>query len=266
MALGRALLFSVVAGALLLGSAPPAAADGGKGVITLSDGDWGMGRPLAYLASHRRTLEIARSRLQGCYELALAEFARTSTEVDADIAIAANGEVASVTVSSHGAVGEATLRCVRHRLANLQFDPPGGTGVALRVAIVMGEPAAEEQPALPFRVESELNGQRLALGPIVMRLSAPPASPAAAATRLAKNATEACAKSRAPARAVVVTARLFVTEDGGIAKAEAASLEPGGEPIAKCLREAKWHGDGLKVERVEVKLAVSPKGEVSFAR
>jgi hypothetical protein len=264
VAVRRSLSALLVLGSLLFARAGDADEKKG-GVITLSD-EGGIGRPYSYLAPFRRVLDGARRPLTACHELALAEYADTSTEVDAEIMIAPNGDVSSVAVSSRGAVGESTLRCVRHVMERLQFNAPGGAGWVLRAAIVMGEPHPDDQPALPFRVEPDLTASRPTLGPVVLRLGGRQPRPASAAVRQLKIVTEKCAASNKPARGVIVVARVFLTDEGQIVRAETTTTDEAGGTIAACLREAKWHGASTKVSRVEVKVAIAPNGEVSFAR
>jgi hypothetical protein len=233
------------------------------GVITLSGDDFGWARPYASLANHRRVLASARHSLMACQDLAFAELTKTAAEVDADITIAPNGEVSSVTVSARGVVSEGALGCVRRRLATLAFDAAGGSGLVLRVAIIMGEPPAEERP-LAFRIDSELVAHpRLTLGPIVARLSAPAPSPFAAPMRLLRSAAEACAKSSMLAAPASVTAQMFATPDGEIAKMDVTAGE-NGDAYAKCLREVKWHSATPRASRVEVKIRATPSGEVTL--
>jgi hypothetical protein len=264
VAVRRSLSALLVLGSLLVVHAGDA--DEKKGVITISEADGGMVRPYAYLFPFRRVLETARRSLTACHEVALAEYEDTSTEVDAEITIAPNGEVSSVAVSSRGAVGESTLRCVRHVLERLQFDAPGGSGWVLRTAIIMGEPHPDDQPALPFRVDPDVSGGRVTGGPVVLRLGARRPRPSSAAVRQLRIVTEKCAASNKPARGVIVVARVFITDEGQIVRAETTTTDEAGGAIAGCLREAKWHGASTKVSRVEVKLAISPAGEVTFAR
>jgi hypothetical protein len=248
-----------VLGALFV--ARSGAADPPKKQIIVIDGD-GFGRPAEILGHFRRVLEAARPSLTACHEIALAEDPATAVEIDADVRLAPNGEVTAVSLTPRGAVPEVALPCFRRRLASLIFEPPGGGGVTVTVALLLGDPRPEPRPPLPFRVDRE--PATMTLRPIPLRLTATPPAPAFRAVRAAIGALKTCAASSRPARPVVVEAHLLVGDKGEVARLQAAG-PPEGEGLARCVALMAWPAPHGVLARVDLRLSVGPDGEVSLA-
>lgn len=260
---GTRSLWLVALGALLVtgrGAAePPPPA---KRVITMHEEQW-WSRASSSLTTYRRVLEGARLGLTACHELVLSDTPRATAEIDASMTIGPNGEVETATLTTAAAIPDASLACFRRRLVTLSFDPPGGGGVILRVALLLGDPAPVGRPSLPFHVGTPMT--KPVLGPVLFHLTAKPPAPSFRAVRAAAAAVKACAQKSPPTAPIVLGTRLLVADTGEIAELAVTSEAPGGEAIVRCVADATWPRRRGLVARVDLRLAVAVNGEVSLA-
>jgi len=217
-------------------------------------------RPAAFLVPHRRVLEGARARLSTCHEIALSEDANLNAQVDALVRIGPNGEVMSVVLTTRGSVPDVALRCFKRTLSALAFDPPGGTGWSIRVALILGAPPAAQRPPLPMQVQA-MDAPNVA-GPIVLRLVMSAPGPAFRAVRSAMRVFESCASASAPPSDVTIDARLLVSDTGDVARLVASGDSA---PIVSCVNKASWPETHGKLSRVDVRVSIAKDGKVSVA-
>ena len=241
---------------------PPASAGKAGKVIILADEGW-LRRPSSYVTSFQRVVLGARSSLARCHELAIAQDPNVNAEISAAIAIGPNGEVQSVSLVTTAPVDPGALACFRRRLVNVVFDAPGGPGVTLRVAFILGEPASTARPALGLALQPDV--AMPVVGPLVMRFNVTRPPPEVRGVRLAADALATCAKATVPAGPIVVDVRLLVADSGTLARLEATSATPGSEALVRCVAQLAWSPASGHVSRVELRLSVAPNGEVSVA-
>jgi hypothetical protein len=254
-------LAALLAIALVAASASgePAKPPPPKKVITLGCGCFSPERGVAAAVRFGRALERARPALAGCFELARADRDDLAAELDAELRLEPNGDVAGVAIGVRaGKLSDDAIACVRGALARVPFEPPAAGGATLEVPLIVGDPAPERRPApLPLRT-TLASGPHLVLAPMRFAPAAPPREARAVASLL--RAASACAASGPPAVPVVVGARLLVGEDGEALRVEAKPEAPAADAVARCLAGAVLGPPRGAVEPVELRVAVEPSG------
>jgi len=223
----------------------------------------GVGRPVAEAVHYANVLEHTRRALTECGELASTDDPTVAAEVDVELQVRPDGDVAEASVVTHARVAPAALACFRRTLLRLVFDAPGPAGATVRVALVLGDPPPDPQPPLPFRIDRDV-GRRV-VGPLPMRLAPTTLAPAGRAARAAARAVEECAMSTPPSGPTIILTQLLVSETGELARIAATSRSAAGEVIARCVAHAPTRAARGRLAHIDLRLAVAPNGTVSVA-
>jgi TonB family protein len=118
------------------GSGSGSAAGGGRDVGgPKGEATVGATSVSAPVANAEATVAKLRPGFKMCYQQGLATDPTMSGKVVISAKIAPNGEVENVNVASNSGLSDQVANCIKRKVKNAQFDPPGGGGSTIQIPV-----------------------------------------------------------------------------------------------------------------------------------